>query len=274
MCGPVGTKHPWYANGPGSKPAILVGRTICRDLCPVRAQCLAYALTAGIDHGTWGGLTEGERNKMGAHERRVAINNGRMTRYDGGPQDLEEYTMVVVIAKAKFVPHLSPGEIGEVEDPLARAAVRNGYATLVGERGVKVSGGQRQRIAIARALLKDPSILILDEATSALDSDSEAAVQDALRHLVVGELQCVEDAEIEGDLATRHAEGIDLLAANQVDLPLPVGGARRAAQVGRVAERNQPLSDRIQADHLGVVGRCQGFLCCRLLQHLLVQIHP
>lgn len=133
VCGPVGTKYPWYANGPGSKPAILVGRTICRDLCPVRAQCLAYALTAGIDHGTWGGLTEGERNKMGAHERRVAINNGRMTRYDGGPQDLEEYTMVVVIAKAKFVPHLSPGEIGEVEDPLARAAVRNGYATLVGK---------------------------------------------------------------------------------------------------------------------------------------------
>ncbi|WP_415908572.1 ABC transporter ATP-binding protein [Oleiharenicola sp. Vm1] len=61
-----------------------------------------------------------------------------------------------------------------------------GYDTVVGERGTLLSGGQKQRLAIARAFLRNAPILILDEATSALDSDSEAAVQDALRHLVVG----------------------------------------------------------------------------------------
>ena len=61
-----------------------------------------------------------------------------------------------------------------------------GYATMVGERGMKLSGGQRQRIGIARAILKDAPILVLDEATSALDSHSEAAVQRALATLVQG----------------------------------------------------------------------------------------
>ena len=93
------------------------------------------------------------------------------------------------------------------------AVLPEGYATPVGERGVKLSGGQAQRLAIARAFLKDPPILILDEATSDLDAESEFLVQQALSELMKGRTVLV----IAHRLATvKHADRVVVVHAGRI----------------------------------------------------------
>jgi ATP-binding cassette subfamily B protein len=102
----------------------------------------------------------------------------------------------------------------------------DGYDTMVGERGVKLSGGQRQRLAIARAMLKDPEILILDEATSDVDTETEMLIQRSLERLtadrttfvIAHRLSTVKDAEgivvLDDGEVTEHGTHEELLAAD------------------------------------------------------------
>lgn len=126
-----------------------------------------------------------------------------------------------------------------------------GYDTKVGERGIKLSGGQRQRVSIARAILRDPRILILDEATSALDSESEHLVQEALETLQKGRttmviahrLSTIQDADrivvLEGGSIAEEGSHAELLARGGAYARL-VARQTSAAKVAPVTELAAP----------------------------------
>jgi len=111
------------------------------------------------------------------------------------PQDILMFGGTIRENIAYGKPEATENEIIEAAKQAFAYEFISGFAegldTVVGERGVKLSGGQRQRIAIARAILRDPAILILDEATSSLDSASETIVQQALDNLMKGRTSIV-----------------------------------------------------------------------------------
>ncbi len=106
---------------------------------------------------------------------------------------------------------VAAAKIAEAHDFIT--ALPDGYETIVGERGQKLSGGQRQRISIARAVLKDPPILVLDEATSSVDNETEAAIQRSMERITQGRTTIV----IAHRLSTvRNADAIYVLERGQV----------------------------------------------------------
>lgn len=139
-------------------------------------------------------------------------------------------------------------------------ALPQGYDTPVGERGVRLSGGQRQRLTIARALVRDPSILVLDEATSAVDNETEAAIQRSLMRVSHQRTTIV----IAHRLSTiRHADAIHVLQAGKVvesgthdELVARRGlyAALWAVQTGEVSDLGEP----VVAEEQAAVGGLQG----------------
>ena len=163
-------------------------------------------IPAGQRVGLVGPSGAGKSTFVKLIQRLYDLNDGRIL-IDG--QDISHLTQASLRASVGLVPqepvlfhrslsdNIAFGRPGATDEDIMRAAklahvdefvagLQKGYATLVGERGVKLSGGERQRVAIARAILADTSILILDEATSSLDSISERYIREAMDELTKG----------------------------------------------------------------------------------------
>jgi len=169
-----------------------VGGAVLRDI--------SLTIPAGETLGVVGATGSGKSTLVKLLLRLYDVNRGRIA-LDGIPVDeirLEDLrAAVALVSQDVFLFHgtvrenIVYGSWEATEEEIERAtslaeagefieAMPEGYDTVVGERGQKLSGGQRQRIAIARAILKDPPVLILDEATSAVDNETEAAIQRSL----------------------------------------------------------------------------------------------
>jgi ATP-binding cassette subfamily B protein len=189
--------------GPGETHAI-VGATGSGKSTVVKLLLRLYEANSGtisvdgvpIDELSFGGL----RGAMGFVSQEVFLFQGTVREnltYGRPAATDEDVVRAATLAEAHTFIHALP----------------DGYDTIVGERGQKLSGGQRQRLTIARAILRDPAILVLDEATSAVDNETEAAIQRSLARVSQGRTTIV----IAHRLSTvRHAHRIHVLEAGRV----------------------------------------------------------
>ena len=205
-------------------PETIVNRPGAKDLPPVRGEVVFDDVTFAYEEGNdalsqvsfsaapgqmiafVGPSGAGKSTIANLIPRFYEVSSGAI-RIDG--YDVRDVTMETLRGQIGIVPqetmlfsatvreNIRYGRLDATEEEILQAAkdanahefimaLPEGYETKIGERGLNLSGGQRQRIAIARAILKDPRILILDEATSALDTESEKVVQAALDRLMIG----------------------------------------------------------------------------------------
>ena len=212
-----------FAYGPGGGSA------------PARAVLDGFdlAVPAGETHAIVGSTGAGKSTVVKLLLRLYDTGAGRVS-LDG--VDVEDVPLVelrraigyvgqdVFLFQGTVRENLAYGRPDATDDELLRAArlaeahefittLPDGYDTIVGERGQKLSGGQRQRLSIARAILKDPPVLVLDEATSAVDNETEAAIQRSLELVGRGRTVIV----IAHRLSTvRHADRIHVLEAGRI----------------------------------------------------------